>query len=86
MYVQKVFIPIHSSLGNLRLQEMMRIMAEDRGGMLYATDERYCIDNGVMIAHAGLEMFRTGHRTKLEESQCTQRYRTDAVYVDWRNE
>jgi N6-L-threonylcarbamoyladenine synthase len=26
--------------GNLRLQEMMGIMAEERGGMVFATDER----------------------------------------------
>lgn len=27
-------------LGNLRLQEMMGIMAGERGGRVYATDER----------------------------------------------
>ena len=27
--------------GNLRLQEMMGIMAEERGGKVFATDERY---------------------------------------------
>nr|NVI71503.1 putative tRNA N6-adenosine threonylcarbamoyltransferase [Cucujiformia] len=27
---------------NLRLQEMMRIMCEERGAILYATDERFC--------------------------------------------
>ena len=29
-------------LGNERLQEMMKIMASERGAHLYATDERYC--------------------------------------------
>ena len=47
---------------------------------------RYCIDNGLMIAHAGLEMFRTGHTLPIEESTCTQRFRTDEVYVTWRTE
>nr|NVI71582.1 putative tRNA N6-adenosine threonylcarbamoyltransferase [Cucujiformia] len=28
---------------NLRLQEMMRIMCEERGAILFATDERFCI-------------------------------------------
>nr|NVI71515.1 putative tRNA N6-adenosine threonylcarbamoyltransferase [Cucujiformia] len=28
---------------NLRLQEMMRIMCEERGATLFATDERFCI-------------------------------------------
>jgi N6-L-threonylcarbamoyladenine synthase len=58
---------------NLRLQEMMRQMAEQRGGLLHATDDRYCIDNGLMIAHAGLEMFKQGQTTPLQESTCTQR-------------
>ena len=45
---------------NERIQEMMGIMANDRGGNVYATDERFCIDNGIMIAHAGLLAYRTG--------------------------
>ncbi len=53
---------------------MTRIMAEERGGILYAIDERYCIDNGLMIAHAGLLQFKQGHVTPLDESTCTQRY------------
>lgn len=36
---------------NVRLQEMMAQMAAARGGTLYATDDRYCIDNGAMIAY-----------------------------------
>lgn len=39
---------------NLRLQEMMEIMASERGGKVCSTDDRYCIDNGAMIAYAGL--------------------------------
>jgi N6-L-threonylcarbamoyladenine synthase len=38
---------------NERLQEMIAQMAEDRGGKVGAMDERYCIDNGAMIAYAG---------------------------------
>merc|ERR1711874_559778 len=41
---------------NLRLQEMMGIMCKEREAMLYATDMRFCIDNGAMIAQAGWEM------------------------------
>lgn len=70
---------------NERLQEMMGMMAKDRGGSVFATDERFCIDNGIMIAHAGLLAYRTGFRTTLEESTCTQRFRTDEVLVRWRD-
>ena len=68
---------------NLRLQEMMGRMAEERGAILYATDERYCIDNGAMIAQAGYLMYANGAKFKLKETTCTQRFRTDEVYVNW---
>lgn len=58
---------------NSRLQEMMGIMARERGGGVFATDERFCIDNGIMIAHAGLLQYRMGYETRLEDSTCTQR-------------
>ncbi|BDD61835.1 putative tRNA threonylcarbamoyladenosine biosynthesis protein kae1 [Monascus purpureus] len=70
---------------NERLQEMMGIMARDRGGSVYATDERFCIDNGVMIAQAGLLAFKAGLTTPLKDSTCTQRFRTDDVFVKWRD-
>lgn len=73
---------------------MMGIMAAERGGSVFATDERFvfppllptlrnlglifnehrfCIDNGIMIAHAGLLSYRMGYTTPLEETECTQR-------------
>lgn len=70
---------------NERLQQMMGLMASERGGSVYATDERFCIDNGIMIAHAGLVAHKIGFRTALEESTCTQRFRTDEVLINWRN-
>lgn len=70
---------------NERLQEMMGIMAGERGGSVYATDERFCIDNGIMIAHAGLLAYRKDLVTRVEDSTCTQRYRTDEVFIKWRD-
>ncbi|XP_026543195.1 probable tRNA N6-adenosine threonylcarbamoyltransferase isoform X2 [Notechis scutatus] len=75
----------HTSSSNERLQEMMGIMCKERGARLFATDERFCIDNGAMIAQAGWEMFRSGQITALEDSWITQRYRTDEVEVTWRD-
>ena len=69
---------------NARLQEMMRVMASQRGGTLYATDERYCIDNGAMIAYTGALAFARGERTPLADTRCTQRFRTDEVHARWR--
>lgn len=71
---------------NMRLQEMMSIMVKERGGHLYATDDRYCIDNGAMIAWPGLLAYKTGSITPMEETGCTQRFRTDEVFVTWRDD
>lgn len=70
---------------NERLQAMMGEMAKERGGSVYATDERFCIDNGIMIAQAGLLAYRTGFETPLEDTVCTQRFRTDEVFIKWRD-
>jgi N6-L-threonylcarbamoyladenine synthase len=69
---------------NERLQEMARVMCAERGGRLFATDERYCIDNGAMIAFTGGLAFERGVRTAVGESRCTQRFRTDEVEAVWR--
>lgn len=69
---------------NLRLQEMMGIMCEERGAKLFATDMRFCIDNGAMIAQAGWEMLGAGMVTPWEETAITQRFRTDDMLVKWR--
>lgn len=71
---------------NERLQDMMKVMASERNGSLYAIDERYCIDNGAMIAWPGLLAFKAGQTTDLADTTCTQRYRTDDVYVEWRED
>lgn len=71
---------------NKRLQEMMGIMCTERNAKLFATDERFCIDNGLMIAHAGAEMFRSGIKMNWNETTITQRFRTDDVEVTWRDD
>lgn len=76
---------------NKRLQEMMQEMVLQRGGgdsnneaKLCAMDHRYCIDNGAMIAQAGILALQFGETTPLSESWCTQRYRTDSSTISWR--
>ena len=69
---------------NKRLQQMMEAMAGERGGTVCAMDHRYCIDNGAMIAQAGMFALQFGSRTSLADSWCTQRYRTDQVKTIWR--
>ncbi|KAL3095211.1 hypothetical protein niasHT_020362 [Heterodera trifolii] len=69
---------------NERLQQMMDTMVQERGAKLFATDERFCIDNGAMIAQAGWEMYRAGLRASLDQCTYTQHYRTGQVNVCWR--
>lgn len=70
---------------NVRLQEMMQAMTRDRGGRCFDMDQRYCIDNGCMIAYAGLCDFLSGGTTPLSQANVTQRFRTDEVLVRWRS-
>uniref|UniRef100_A0A7S3K6W0 N(6)-L-threonylcarbamoyladenine synthase n=1 Tax=Aureoumbra lagunensis TaxID=44058 RepID=A0A7S3K6W0_9STRA len=69
---------------NKRLQAMMANMARNRGGTLCAMDANYCIDNGAMIAQAGIFAFQHGYRTDPNGADTSQRFRTDAVDIIWR--
>ncbi|GKT35139.1 Probable tRNA N6-adenosine threonylcarbamoyltransferase [Aduncisulcus paluster] len=70
---------------NVRLQEMLGIMASERGAYLCAMDERYCIDNGAMIAHTGIIMHDSGFPSEeISSTWVTQRFRTDEVDIEWR--
>lgn len=87
-HVQSNQVLIVGGVGsNERLQEMMQLMVNDRKhGSVFATDERFCIDNGIMIAHAGLLGYRMGQTNDLWNTVCTQRFRTDEVFVEWRDD
>ena len=69
---------------NVRLQNMLELMAKERNATLGAMDERYCIDNGAMIAWTGYLMSKNGYVTDLKDSTVHQRFRTDEVDVTWR--
>mmetsp|Transcript_5677 Transcript_5677/g.6287 ORF Transcript_5677/g.6287 Transcript_5677/m.6287 type:complete len:104 (-) Transcript_5677:74-385(-) len=69
---------------NKRLQQMMADMVKERNGELCAMDHRYCIDNGAMIAQAGIFSLQHGITTDLKDTSCIQRFRTDQVQAVWR--
>ena len=73
---------------NVRLQQMMATMAAERGGSVCAMDDRYCIDNGAMIAYAGLLEYLANGKKGMPLNECTftQRFRTDEVLVRWRDD
>jgi len=68
---------------NKRLQEMVRIMAEERGAKMFVPPGSLCVDNGGMIAWTGIVMHKAGIRTRVEDSGVRQRYRTDEVDLPW---
>jgi metallohydrolase, glycoprotease/Kae1 family len=70
---------------NLRLQGMVREMAEARGAEMFVPDRRLCMDNGAMIAWLGYLMYDSGVRMRIEDTVVRQRFRTDEVRVTWRN-
>lgn len=61
-------------------------MLSERGGRIFAMDERYCVDNGAMIAWAGWLEFQTNGPTPFRETNVVQRFRTDEVEVGWKGE
>lgn len=68
---------------NQRLREMASIMAEERGGRMFAPPASLCVDNGVMIAWTGLLMHKSGVKMSLQETRVDQKMRTDASDVPW---
>lgn len=68
---------------NRRLRDMVSEMARDAGMEALLTDERYCMDNGAMIAQAGLLMYSSGSRQKIEDTGINPRFRIDEVDTPW---
>ena len=71
---------------NVRLQQMLAEMARERGGSVGAMDERYCIDNGAMIAWTGVLAHSHGSAIDPEKADVDQRWRTDQVQITWRSD
>tara|TARA_Y100000310_G_scaffold328276_1_gene396160 strand:+ start:600 stop:1565 length:966 start_codon:yes stop_codon:yes gene_type:complete len=67
---------------NSRLQEMCKIMCEERGAKFFCPDRSLLVDNAAMIAFTGELMFNAGSVD--EDLQVKPRERTDQVDVVWR--
>jgi N6-L-threonylcarbamoyladenine synthase len=66
-----------------RLQEMCRIMCEERGAKCYALPNDVNVDNGLMIAWLGLFEHKAGKKITVSESDIKPYLRTDQVEVFW---
>ncbi|WP_202319415.1 bifunctional N(6)-L-threonylcarbamoyladenine synthase/serine/threonine protein kinase [Archaeoglobus neptunius] len=68
---------------NRRLQEMLRVMCDDRGARFYTPPKELAGDNGAMIAYTGLLMYKHGYVTPVEKSYVRPDFRIEDVEVRW---
>jgi len=72
---------------NSRLQEMCRIMCEERGCKMFCPEKSLLVDNAGMIAFLGEIMFNSGiYEKEIDKLDINPRERTDDVKVSWRKE
>jgi len=71
---------------NARLQEMLRIMCEERGAKFFVPERKYLGDNGAMIAYTGKLMLESGQALSLEDSRVNPCFRSDEVEVTWKHD
>ena len=72
---------------NTRLQEMAKIMCEERGARLFVPENSLLVDNGAMIAFLGEIMFNHGIKVsndKIDSLDIKPRQRTDEIEVKWK--
>ena len=67
---------------NKRLQELLDKMCKDRGANFAVVSADYSMDNGAMIAWAGILAHKSGWKPNFE-GNIKPRWRTDEVEVTW---
>lgn len=74
---------------NARLQEMCKIMCEERKAKFFCPSKEFLVDNAAMIAYTGEIIWKKNkNKFKVKDNQKLDifpRERTDEVIVDWRN-
>ena len=69
---------------NKRLQEMCKIMCEERGAKLFVPENSLLVDNAAMIGFLGEIMFNARIKQEPEDVDIAPRERTDDVEVRWK--
>jgi universal protein Kae1 len=69
---------------NARLQEMCKLMCEDRGAKFFCPDRSLLVDNAAMIAYTGEILLKSGIKISPKEADIRPRERTDDVNVTWK--
>ncbi|MFC1752740.1 bifunctional N(6)-L-threonylcarbamoyladenine synthase/serine/threonine protein kinase [Thermoproteota archaeon] len=68
---------------SLRLQEMCKIMCEERKAESFTLETQYNVDNGAMIAWLGILEHKAGKKMKISEADIEPYTRTDDIEVFW---
>jgi glycoprotease/Kae1 family metallohydrolase len=68
---------------NKRLQSMVRSIAEEHGAQFDVVPAEFAVDNGAMIAWAGVLAYTQGVVTPVEKSFVKLRWRVEEVEVPW---
>lgn len=68
---------------NKRLQEMLKVMAEEHDAKFCVVPKQYAMDNGAMIAWTGILCYKFGMTIPIEKSFVKLKWRLDEVEVPW---
>ena len=68
---------------NMRLQEMLGKMCEERGAEFKVVPREFAGDNGGMISWTGILAYESGQKLKTEKAGIDPRWRTDDVDIGW---
>lgn len=69
---------------NKRLQEMLRIMTQERGAKFFVVPQEYAGDNGCQIAVTGLLFYNGGQKSlNLEDTKIKSKWRVDDVEIPY---
>jgi len=68
---------------NKRLQSMIRVIADEHDASFSVVPTEFAIDNGAMIAWAGILAYKHGITVPVEKSVVRLRWRIDEVHVPW---
>jgi tRNA A37 threonylcarbamoyltransferase TsaD len=87
-HTQKSELLLGGGVGcNKRLQEMCKIMCEERGAKFFVPENPLLVDNAAMIAYLGEIMYEKGikvENTDLRRLDIMPKQRTDDVDVKWK--
>ncbi len=80
-YAKKDEVCVVGGVGmNSRLQEMIRIMAKERGAKWYKLQDEYLGDNGAMIAIAGYHYYKHGFKGDPYKAKIKSRWRIEDAF------